>query len=187
MADEQYAYDNGGQQGDAYYPPGMQNSREKADLLDKIRPDEIVEILRHKFLGEDFVNGEWVKNKYVQDKALSPMGAWQMANLMLGVSSQNVALSNLKEGEIRARTMGIIKAAQYMLLKNWKEYGIKGVDQLHFVHQIVLSNTFITLKQPENAGIRRLIMGTQTELHQYSNFEQKSGGSWWSKLLGGKK
>jgi len=31
---------------------------EKADLLDKIRPDQVVEEIFHKLLGERFINGK---------------------------------------------------------------------------------------------------------------------------------
>jgi hypothetical protein len=62
-----------------------------------------------------------------------------------------------------------------MCLKNWKEYGIKGVDQFHFIHQIIFSNTFITLKQPEGAGIRKMLMGTISE-HAVKSETEKKGG-----------
>lgn len=130
---------------------------EKADLLDKIQPGLIIDIIYHRLMGEQYENGIWVKVKELQDRALSQKGAWDIASLMTPVSSQNVSLSKLKDNEIRSRALSIAKTAQIMCLRNWKEYGIKGSDQLRFVHEIVFSNTFITLKQPEGEGIRKLL------------------------------
>jgi hypothetical protein len=157
------------------YAPPLAMPNDKADLLDKIKPDAIVETIRHKLLGEECVNGTWVKNPAIQNRALTETGAGDIANLMLGVSSQNVSLSKLNDHEIRERTLNIVKTAQYMCLKNWKEYGIKGADQLFFVHQIVMSNTLITLKQSEGEGIRKMIMGTISESRvQSENRENNS-------------
>ena len=159
------------------YPPNNYNYSDKADLLDKINPSEIVEVIRHKLMGEEFVDGKWETIESLQDRALTEKGAWDLSNLMLGVSSQNVSISKLKDQEIRDRTLNLMKTVQYMCLKNWREYGIKGSDQLYFIHQIVMSNTFITLKQPEGEGIRKMLMGTITENRlQQESTEQKRGG-----------
>jgi len=156
-------------------PVTMQRN-DKADLLEKIKPDLIVEVIRHKLMGEESVDGNWVKIQALQNRALTQQGAWDIANLMLGVSSQNVSLSKLNDAEIRARTLNIVKTAQYMCLKNWVSYGIKGADQLFFVHQIIFSNTFITLKQPEGEGIRKLLMGTRSESHVHAESKETTGG-----------
>lgn len=144
-------------------PPMSVQSSDKADLLDKINPDAIVEVIRQRLLGRELINGVWVDQPQLKERALTPLGAWDIANLMLSVSSQNVAISKLNDKEIRERTLNVAKTAQYMCLKNWKSYGIKGKDQLYFVHQIVFSNTFITLKQPEGEGIRKLLGTTVNE------------------------
>ena len=150
---------------------------DKADLLDKIRPERIVEILRNKLLGkEEDINGNWVVKPELKKRALTETGAHDISNIMLGVSSQNVALSRLNDHEIRERTLSIVKTVQHMLLKNWKEYGIQGVDQLEFVHQLVISNTFITLKQPEHGGIRELIKGITQETRNVTETQEKKGG-----------
>lgn len=154
-------------------PPMALPPSDKADLLEKIKPSMIVEEIRHKLMGEEWVNGAWMKVKALQNRALTMQGAADISNLMLAVSSQNVSISKLRDEDIRARTMSIIKTAQRMCLRNWKEYGIKGVDQLWFVHEIVMSNTFITLKQPEGEGIRKMLMGTIAEQHVKSQPEKK--------------
>ena len=156
----------------ASYPPIMSSHDNKADLLDKIKPDLIVETIRHKLMGEEFINGKWEKIQALQERAITSVGAWDICNLMLGASSQNVSLSKLTNDEIRARSLSIATTAQHMCLKNWKQYGIKGTDQLAFIHEIVFTNTFITLKQPEGGGIRDLLKGTTTENRQVVSQEQ---------------
>lgn len=160
----------------ASYPPTNVRG-EKADLLDKIRPDLVVETLRHKLMGEEQdKSGNWKITPALKDRAISEVGAWDLANLMLSASSQNVSLTRLNNDEIRARTLSIAKTAQLMCLKNWKEYGIKGVDQFAFVNEIVFTNTFITLKQPEGGGIRKLISDTTSENRQVNIQENAKRG-----------
>ncbi len=174
---EQYPEQDGQQYAPTYNMPDS-----RADLLEKINPDVIVETLKHAFMGEIWEQGKWKKVDALKEKAISEEGAWQIAILMLPVSSRNVSLSNLKDFEIRDRTMGVVRTAQYMLLKNWKRWGVRGIDQLEFVNQVILSNTFITLKQPENRGIIRLLQGNVQEIHSYSNQPKKE--SWIGKMLG---
>lgn len=153
-------------------PPMGINKSDKADLLEKIKPDIIVETIRQRLMGKELINGKWVQLPELKDRALTPKGAWDISNIMLGVSSQNVSLSKLDDKTIRERTLNLCKAVQRMCLRNWKEYGITGADQLDFVHQIVFSNSLVTLKQPEGAGIQNLIKGV---IHQQinTNEEQK--------------
>ncbi len=156
---EQYLYDTIPQQN---YAPPLSMPSERADLLDKIRPNLIVEQIFHRLLGEQEINGCWLPHPALKEKALTYIGAWNIATLMLPVSSQNVSLSKLKDNEIRARSLSIARTAQRMCLRNWQEYGIRGTDQLSFVHEIIFSNTFITLKQPQEEGIRKLLANTMT-------------------------
>jgi len=163
----------------SYVPQGNAYKQDKGDILDKIRPDYIVEIIRHKLLGERFNNqtNKWEKVPELQKFALSELGAEQIANLMLAVSTQNSSISNLKDAEIKKRVMSIAKTAQYMAIENWLEYGIKRRNQLYFIHEIVFSNSLVVLKQPENEGIRRLIAGTIQESRVYNaSQEEKKGG-----------
>jgi len=159
--------------------PPLALPSERADLLDKIKPNLIIESIFHRLLGEEEINGRWVAIGLLQSRALTRKGAWDIATLMMPVSSQNVSLSKLKDGEIRARALSISKTAQIMCLRNWKAYGIKGTDQLRFVHEIVFSNSFITLKQPEGEGIRRLLKDTMTgDINPHPEEENK-----WKRLI----
>jgi len=50
-------------QNNPYVPSGQTQRGDKADLLEKIRPDAIVEVIRHKLMGEQFnqETKKWVK------------------------------------------------------------------------------------------------------------------------------
>jgi hypothetical protein len=158
----------------AYYQPVIQAS-EKADLFDKINPQDIIETLKYLLMGYSFDRNkqEWYKNKWAN--GLSERGATEITTLMLSVSNKNVAISKLNDSEVRMRTKEIHKEAIRMALRNWKPYGINGPDQIGLISQIVVSNTFITLKQPENAGIRELIKGTTQESRMITESPERKG------------
>lgn len=153
----------------------IQQRNDRADLIDKIKPEAMVEIIRHRLLGEEFKEGVWIKVKALENRALTEIGAWEIANLMLGVSSINVSISKLTDREIKARLLRIAKTAQYMLLANWKEYGLKNTSQQYFVHEIVFSNTLVVLKQADEASIQELLKGTVQE-NRNVNTEKKETG-----------
>lgn len=157
-----------------YYMPTIMPS-EKADLFDKINPQDIVEIMKYKLMGYEFDRDkqQWYKPEW--SKGINERGANEITTLMLPVSSKNVAISKLNDGEIRERTKAIHREAMLLCLRNWKQYDIKGPDQIGLISQIVVSNTFITLKQPENAGIRELIKGTTQESRVIQEAPEKKG------------
>jgi len=162
----------------SYIPSGSVQRSDKADLLEKIRPDAFIEIIRHKLMGEEYdpKTKKWTPNEAFKDFALTKVGAEQIANLMLSVSTQNVSISFLKDREIKERVLSICKTAQYMALENWIEYGIKRRSQFYFIHEIVFSNSLVVLKQPEGEGIRKLLSGTITENRVYNTNEDKQRG-----------
>ena len=145
-----------------FYQPTIMPS-EKADLYAKIDPQSIVDYLRYKLMGFEFdaQKQEWYRPSWA--KGLSEKGAAEITTLMLPVSSKNVLISKLTDDEIRERTKYISKTAVKMCIQNWKDYGISGSDQIYLVKEIVISNTFITLKQPENAGAREFLGKSSSE------------------------
>lgn len=164
------------QEYDGYYPPVQQVRNDKASLLQEIKPNAIVEESRHKLMGEDLIDGQWQPIVDLKEKALTSVGAWDISNLMMVASSQNVAISKLRDDEIRMRVRSICRTAQRMCRKNWKRYGIKGTDQLYFVNEIVFTNTFVTLKQCQDGGIRDLLKGTTSENRLVTSEEKRKGG-----------
>jgi hypothetical protein len=160
-----------------YYQPIIAAS-EKSDLYDKIRPEDVVETVRYLLMGYEYDKQRqtWILNKGYKNVALSQLGAWQLSTLLLPVSNKNVSISKLNDHEIRMRTMSLVRTAMKMCLRNWKEYGIRSPEQLFFVKEIVLSIAFITLKQPEDAGVRNLIKGITQESRVITETAKKEGG-----------
>jgi len=152
---------------------------DKADILDKIRPEEIVEIIRNRLMGKELNKKmEWVTNDRLKDNAISELGAWDLSSLMLSVANPNVSISKLKDKEIRRRAYNIMKTAIKMMLVNWKSYKITNTAQITFIAEIVFSMAFITMKQCEGEGIRKMIMGTRQEAHhvtEYGLAEKRKG------------
>lgn len=154
---------------------------DKADMLDKIRPEEIVEVIRNRLMGKilNSRNMKWETNSNLKDNGISEIGAWDLSNLVLSVANSNVSVSKLDDKEIRRRAYNIMKTSIKMILANWKEYKITNTAQIGFVAEIVFSMAFITMKQCEGEGIRKMIMGTRQEMHQVSEYEMgKSKRGW---------
>lgn len=158
---EQDQYVNDGQS--AYFGVPQMPRNDRADLLDKIKPEVIIEQVRHRLLGEDLVDGVWRPVPALQNRALTPIGAWEISNLMLGTASINVSISKLDNNEIKNRLRGICRSAMLSCAVNWKEYGIKDSSQLWHINQIVFTNALVVLKQADEASIQELLKGTVTE------------------------
>jgi hypothetical protein len=161
------------------YSPPISMPSERADVIDKIQPGKVVEEIRQKLMGKEKINGKWIVNPYMQDRALTEQGAWEICSLMMPASSQNTAMTKFNSSQIRARVLAISKTAQYMCLKNWKEYGIKGIDQLWFVHEIVFTNTLASLNQPEGEGMRKFIGNIGSGEIGYVPQEEPKGVAGW--------
>jgi len=157
---------------------------DRADLMDKIKPEHAVEVVRHKLLGEEFKENKWVAVAALKDRKLTEVGAWDLSNLMLGVSTVNISISKMKDHEIKRRALNIARTAQYMLLANWKSYGLKNIAQQHYIHEIIFSNTLAVLKQADEASIQELLKATVNE-NRNVNTEKKEGvGSRIKRALG---
>ena len=159
-----------------YYQPVIMSS-EKADLYDKIRPEDVVETIKYLLMGYvyDKKRMEWYYDKRYGNIALSEIGAGQISTLLLPVSNKNVSISKLKDDEIRSRVRAILRTSMNMCLRNWYEYGIRSPEQFFFVKEIIVSIAFITLKQPEDAGVRTFIQGV-TQEHRMVNEQPKKEG-----------
>jgi len=169
-----------------YIPTGNLTKSDKADLLDKIRPDFIVEVLKNSFMGKTYnpETKKWIDNKVMDDHKLTEAGATYIAELMLSVSSQNVSISNLKDFEINMMILDNTRTLLYDLVANWKKFGIISESQLTHIATIVKNNTRVVLRQPEGEGIRKLIAGIINEnrvFNMNNPEEQKSRFSLFSR------
>lgn len=168
--------------GMGYYP--SYSYGDKADLLDKIKPEHIVHVIKFQFMGYKFENNLWIPDPDLQERALTKIGATEISSLMLPTSSQNSSISKLTDDEIRYRSKEVAVQAIKQCLDNFKAYGIKGRWQLGWIYQIVFSNTFITLKQAQDEGIRSLLKGTTSENRIVQ--ENPSGPGFLARLFSGR-
>lgn len=145
-----------------------------SDFIEKIKPDLIVEILRHKLMGEEFNGTNWVQLPYLKDKALSQRGAWELSNLMLGASSINTSISKLSKEQIKNRLMGLLNEAMVMILANWKDYGIKNIGQIYYTKSIIFSNALSVLSQADDGSIQDLFKRTISETRSVASMEGNS-------------
>lgn len=157
-----------------YYPQDN-----KADLLDKIRPEEVIEQIYQRLIGNrfDITKNKWIADPALKQIALTETGASAITNLIFPASTRNVSISNLDNEEIKKRLLSLVKTGMKMVLDNWKEYGIETTAQIYFVKEIIYTNTLVSLKQPQNEGIRRLLNSTIQESRSVATYgEEKKGG-----------
>jgi len=173
-----------GGQGGNPVPLGM-NYNDRADLIERIKPETMVEIIRQRLLGKEFLGNKWVDVPALKDRRLTEIGAWEIANLMLGVSSINISISKLDDREIKERAFRIAKSAHRMLICNWRAYGIHNVSQFYYVHEIVFSNTLAVLKQADAASIQDLLKNTvRGNIGDYETRPKESTGRRIGRMLG---
>jgi hypothetical protein len=171
MDDVQYQEGN---EGGVLGVPQMPRS-DRADLLDKIKPESIVELIRHRLLGEDLVDGVWLKIPALKDLALTDVGAWDLSNLMMSTASINVSISKLNDDEIKARVNSLCKTVMYRCVAKWKSYGIKDSSHLWYINAIFFTNALVVLKQADAASIQELLKGTVTEMRNIDTRPKPAG------------
>jgi hypothetical protein len=143
----------------------MGGSNDKASIIEKINPDEIVELIRMRLMGRmrNERTGIWETVEALKNNAISELGAWEITNLILSISNANTSLSKLKDMEIRKRSYSVMVKAIKMMVANFREYHITNTAQLGYISEIVFSITFITLKMADNEGIRKMITSMYSE------------------------
>ncbi|MDI6738648.1 MAG: hypothetical protein QME12_09150 [Nanoarchaeota archaeon] len=148
---------------------------DRADFVDKIKPEQVVEIIRHRLLGEDFQNGVWAKILALQKSALTEKGAWEISNLMLSSGSINTSISRLSQSQINNRLKNLIKEVMAKCLSNWREYGIEDVGQFYYIKSLVFSNALVVLSQAGEGSIQELFKTTVSEQRNISTNKQEPG------------
>lgn len=158
------------------YTPPTNVPSDKADLLDKINPDLIVEEIKNKLMGMKFEKGKWVEDERLRSRALTYIGAHEIAVQLLSISNRNTSITKLEKDQIRNRALNKARTIMRMCLDNWEEYGIKSVSQLHSIHDLCFDIILIILNQPLEEGIRNLIKGVRSETASFgSDIAQKRG------------
>jgi len=147
---------------------------DRASIIEKINPEDIVELIRNRLMGKEFnaETGKWITNNCLRDNAISEVGAWDLANLTLSISNANTSLSKLDDKTIRKRAYSLTETAVHMMISNWQEYKITNRAQINFIADILYSLTLITLKMADAEGIRKMIMGMYSESKNISEIPE---------------
>ena len=128
-------------------------------------------------MGEVKEDGNWNKKSFLQEEAVSEVGAWEITNLVLAVANRNTSICSLKEDDIKKRAYSITRVVIKKIISNWETYGIKNTAQIEYVTEIVFSLSYLALTQPKDGGIKNLIKGITSEVHSVTevNTPQKKG------------
>lgn len=154
-------------------PQGMQRADNRlGDFVDKIAPDVAVEKFRRKLMGEEFVDGHWVKIASLQKDAISEKGAWDIANLMSSSGgSINMTISKLNENQIRERIRYLIKELLITCIANWsaEDYNLSNSAKLYQIKSMVLGNAVGGMNQAGGGSIQELFKTTVQENRMISS------------------
>lgn len=160
----------------------MPRVTDRADFLDKVKPEQIAEIMRHKLLGENWDGNKWYKIPLLQASALSERGAWDISNIMLGAGSINISMGKLTSQEINSRIRNLIRESMILMLANWKEYNIQNTSQFYFVKSIIFSNARAVWSHANEGSFQELFKTIVSE-NRMVNTEKKEPGKL-KRLLG---
>jgi len=160
-------------QGGGGVPIPQKNDR--AELIDKINPSQVVEVTRHMLLGEEWNGTIWVKVKALQNDSLTELGAWKIASQLQGIANISTSISKYKEELIKARLKRIAHNTQIQLVGNFREYGIKNVSQFYFVHNIIFPIAMAVLFQAGDGSIQDLLGKIKSETTNINSDKKEPG------------
>jgi hypothetical protein len=148
---------------------------DRADLVDKIKPDPVVELCRHMLLGEEWTGNKWEKVRALQDNSLTELGAWKIASELQGIANVSTMTSKYKEQMIKGRLRRIAFNVQIQLVGNWREYGVKNISQFYSVHNLIFSICMAVLFQAGDGSIQDLLGKIKSENTNISSDKKEPG------------
>lgn len=148
---------------------------DRAELIDRINPENIVNLTRHMLLGEQWEGDKWVKVPALQEDSLTELGAWKIASQLQGVANLATSVSKYKEEVIKARLRRLAANTQIQLVGNWRDYGVKNVSQFYFVHNIIFSIAMAVLFQAGEGSIQDLLGKIKSESTHISQDKKEPG------------
>lgn len=155
--------------------PAPHQRSDRAELIDKINPENVISITRHMLLGEDWDGTKWVKIEALQKHCLTEVGAWRISSQLQGIANLATSVSKYDHKLIRERLRRLAKNTQIQLIGNWREYGIRNVSQFYFVHNIIFSIAMAVLYHAGEGSIQDLIGKIKSESTSI-NQEKKEPG-----------
>lgn len=153
----------------------MPQHNDRAELIDRINPQNVVEQTRHMLMGEEWDGNSWVKVEALKDRSLTAVGAWEISSQLQGVANIATTISKYKESVVKERLKRISFNTQIQLLSNFREYGIKNIAQFYFVHNIVFSVALAVLSQAGDGSIQDLLGKIKSENTSISSNQPEHG------------
>jgi len=151
----------------------MPQRNDRADLIKEIKTEQIIEMVRQRLMGKEWINGNWQSINSLKEQALTEEGAFLLSNLLLGVANFAIALSKWNDEEIKKRARNIARTAQIMLVTNWISFGLKSTSQQYYVHDIIFTTAYAVLKQADEASIQELLKSTVYENRQVAQQKER--------------
>jgi hypothetical protein len=92
---------------------------DRAELIDKINPEAVIQVTRHMLLGEEWNGSTWIKVKALENDSLTELGAWKIAAQLQGIANISTSISKYKEELIKSRLKRIAQNTQIQLVGNF--------------------------------------------------------------------
>lgn len=162
---------------------------ERAEFVDKTRPEPLIEEIRHKLLMEyyDRDSGKWLKMPNFQEQAWSEFGAWQIATKLNHIANINITAGNISEEMMLNRIYGFVEEVLYDIGVNFIEYGYKNDGQIYDVKSLTISVALGTLSQAKEGHTSRTWRETTVENRQVITAPQQQTQGRLKTLLFGNK
>lgn len=155
--------------------PQSTGDKVTTDFLDKMRPEEIVEVIRQKLLGKEYIKGEWKSVDALKNRRLSEVGAWEISNLALGIANIGMSISRIDKNQANERLRSVNRSAQRNMVTSWRSYGVTSSSQYYYVKEILFSLTQAVLFQATGGSIQELFKsGIIHENRTYSDRPRES-------------
>lgn len=151
------------------------NKTDRADFVEKIKADLIIDTFRNLLMGKEKVNGKWVQNKGMKDLALSDEGAFFISNQMLALSNMNIQISKIPEDRVRKRLYQLQKEILFSCLGNWEKFGIKNKSQFYFIKSVTFTNALGVLYQAAGGSLQLLFGDILSQNNTVREEPEKTG------------
>ena len=174
MSPYEQGYDDGRQD---YIPMGVPQVQrnDRADLIEKINPERLVDSMYHHLMGEKLVGDNWVYDEKKKTIALTEVGASAISDLLRPIANVNMSISKLSRQEISMRLLSVTDTMNEMLIAKWMQFGVKDASHMKFVFETVFNTGLAVYKQAQDASIQDLLKGTVVENRLVQDQPKKEG------------
>jgi hypothetical protein len=149
------------------------NKADRADMMIQMKPEQVVEMIRMKLLGKEWVKNKWEDVGYLTGHSLTNLGAWKVTDQLLAIANTSTMTTKLADHEIKRRLRSVSKTLVVSMIKNWRSWGLKDVSMIGQVKEIVFSVGLVVMKQSEDATVLDFFGKTKSESAIYTDQNRK--------------